>query len=121
MVLLIDDDKVVRGLITSVLEREGMRIDVAADGADAIAKLRERSYRAILLDLLLPKSNGLEVLRFLKREQPSMLRRVVIVSAVSDIALRSLSDRDSLWGVVQKPFDIHHLVNVVRECRAQSS
>jgi DNA-binding response OmpR family regulator len=120
MVLLIDDDRTVRDMIGTLLRREGMPLDTASDGEEAIEKLREREYRAVLLDLMLRRRNGLEVLKFLKNEKPSMMRRVVIVSAVSDQALNSLAERDQVWGTVRKPFDIRHLVDVVRACREQN-
>ena len=120
MVLLIDDDYNVRGLIGALLRREGLELDTAADGDEAISKLRSGDYQAVLLDLMLRDTHGLEVLRFLKAERAELLRRVVIVSAASERALGRLSERDLIWGVVSKPFDIKHLVNVVRACREQS-
>ena len=119
MVLIIDDDPNVRSLIGAVLRREGFSPDAAADGREAIEKLRRRDYSAVLLDLMLRQSQGLEVLRFLKSERPEMLRRVVIVSAASDQAIRRITEHELVWGLVRKPFDIRHLVDVVRACREQ--
>jgi DNA-binding response OmpR family regulator len=119
MVLLIDDDTSVRTLIRAVLRREAISVDVAADAGEAIAKLRRRAYSAVLLDLMLGGSSGLEVLRFLKTERPEMLHRVVVVSTASDHALRCMAERALIWDVVRKPFEITHLVEVVRACRAQ--
>lgn len=121
MVLIIDDDKIVCRLMTAVLQREGMPTEIAGTGVEAIGKLRETDYRAVLLDVLLPDGDGLEVLRFIKRERPALMRRVVIVSAVSDRMLRSLSERDLVWGSVQKPFDVQNLVDVVRQCSEQTA
>ena len=120
MVLLIDDDRTIRGMIGAVLRREGLQLDTASDGNEAIEKLRSGNYGAVLLDLMLRRTHGLEVLRFLKNERAELLRRTVIVSAASDQALRRLTERDLVWGVVSKPFDIRHLVDVVRACREQS-
>lgn len=96
-----------------------MTLDTAGDGNVAIDKLRTSSYCAVLLEPLLRGTEGLEVLRFLRAEQPAMLPRVVLVTTASDQALRRLTERDLVWDVVRKPFDIHHLINVVRACGAQ--
>ena len=120
MVLVIDDDETVRGLIAAVLSRDGMSLDLVGNRAQAISKLRRNSYRAVLLDLMLRRSDGLEILRYLKREKPDMLRRVVLVTTAPEQALRRLSEHDQVWGVVRKPFDIEHLVAVVRACREQA-
>ncbi len=120
MVLVIDDDEFVRSLISAVLRREGIRVDTAGDSSQAIQKLRRRSYGAVLLDLLLRERDGLEVLHYLKSERPEMLRRVVLVTTANDQAIRRLTEHDQVWGVVRKPFDIEHLVEVVRACRAQT-
>ncbi len=119
MVLVIDDDETVRGLIAAVLSRNGMSLDLVGSRAQAISKLRRNSYRAVLLDLMLRRSDGLEILRYLKREKPDMLRRVVLVTTAPEDALRRLSEHDQVWGVVRKPFDIDHLVAVVRACQEQ--
>lgn len=120
MVLLIDDDAAIRGMITTVLSHDGIRCDTATDGNEAIRKLRCQSYGTILLDLMLPDCNGFEVLRFLKAERPEMLRRVIVLTAVSDATLRDFGDRAHVFDLMRKPFDIHTLRTRIRECREQS-
>ena len=73
MILIIDDDPGIRGLLTVVLNRKGFECAVAIDGAEAQKLLRVHDYDAILLDLMLPQLNGFEVLRFLKAERRAML------------------------------------------------
>ena len=119
MVLLVDDDIGIRGLIKTVLSRDGIQIDVAVDGEEATRKLRQKDYRVVLLDLMMPKCNGLEVLRFIKHEMPAMMRRVIILTAVSDHALRDLKESDEVWALMRKPFDIRRLVAEVRACSGQ--
>ena len=119
MVLLIDDDKSIRALITAILRREGIGVDVALNAEEAIAKLSRRAYATVLLDLMLRDSSGLEVLHFIKNERPAMLRRVVVVSTASDQTLRCMAERDMIWDAVRKPFEIGHLVEVIHACRAQ--
>lgn len=115
MVLLIDDDPFVRGLLAAVLGRDGILSDAARDGAEAIAMLRRTDYAAIVLDLFLPERNGFEVLRFLKAERPHLLGRVVILTAASEGTLRHFGDRRHVAAVLRKPFDIAELSAAVKK------
>ena len=73
-ILLVDDHPMVlEGLRTTIREAAGMRVVAeAATGEEALALARERSFDAVILDLGLPDLDGLEVLRRLKAEQPSL-------------------------------------------------
>ena len=60
-ILVVDDEKLIVKGIRFSLEQDGMQIDCAYDGEEALEKARENKYNAILLDLMLPKIDGLEV------------------------------------------------------------
>jgi DNA-binding response OmpR family regulator len=116
MILIVDDDAGIRGLLDVVLRRNGFECDVAVDGAEAEKKLRIHDYDAILLDLMLPRLNGFEVIRFLKAERRAMLERVIVVTAVAEITLRDFDDQQLLCALLRKPFDLHQLVETVTRC-----
>lgn len=120
MILIIDDDPGIRELLTVVLRRKGFDCDIAIDGAEAEKKLRTRDYDAILLDLMLPRLNGFEIIRFLKAERCAMLERVIVVTAVAEITLRDFHDQQLVWALLRKPFDLHNLIETVTECAANA-
>jgi len=77
-ILIIEDDKFVRDLITKLLAEEGFNISIAVNGEEGIKKIEEESPDLILLDLLLPKIDGFEIL-LKKKENPEIAKIPVII------------------------------------------
>jgi two-component system OmpR family response regulator len=67
-VLVVEDEVALAGAIARGLTAEGFTVEITHDGADGLWRARERSYSAIVLDLLLPGMNGFEVCRTLRAE-----------------------------------------------------
>ena len=65
-VLLVEDDRRLAGAVKRGLEGEGYAVDVASDGAEAVWLAGETTYDAMVLDVMLPQLNGLEVCRRLR-------------------------------------------------------
>ena len=80
-ILVVDDDPKILQLVRMYLEREGFLVATAADGLAAVAAIRERTPRLVVLDLMLPTLDGFEVLRAARAE--------------SDVAVLMLSARGS--------------------------
>jgi CheY-like chemotaxis protein len=107
-ILLADDDSDARALLRTLLRTEAETIDEAADGEEAIAKLDSVQYDAVVLDIMLPRSNGFEV--FEKIRTLPVRPRVVVFSALS----RHFGDRfDDDVIVLQKPFSTDAVVAAV--------
>jgi two-component system, NtrC family, response regulator HydG len=117
-VLVVEDDHTSRTLLFALLTNQGMTCDGAEDGAEAIAKLRQKPYCAILLDLLLPDVNGFEVLRFLRVERPDEVGRVIIVTAACDTTLRDFDSGDT-FHLLRKPYDIGEVRQIAQRCAEQ--
>ncbi|MGN6183222.1 MAG: response regulator [Thermoanaerobaculia bacterium] len=80
LVLLADDNEATCTLITAILQNEFL-VETAHDGMEAIEKLKSRQYAAVLLDLLMPVTDGYAVLDFLSQDRPELLSRVLVVTA----------------------------------------
>lgn len=120
-VLIVDDDDGIQALMKALLERREVDVDSASDGDVALRKLREKNYDTIVLDLMLPKMNGFEVVRALKSSAPSLLKRTIVVTAVSNLTLRDFNDSELVRRVLRKPFDINDFIDEVLACAAQHS
>lgn len=102
-VLVVDDEKLIVKGIRFSLEQEGMEVHCAYDGEEAMAYAKQNEYDVVLLDLMLPKMNGLEVCQQI-REFSDM--PIIMLTAKSD-------DMDKILGLeygaddyITKPFNI---------------
>lgn len=114
-VLVVDDDQALRGLFTALLSRKGFNVDYAGDGSAAWERLSQNPYSVILLDLMMPGVNGFELLEKVRRDSPSLLSRIIIMTGASQRMLESL-DTTRVWGLIRKPFDIDNLVSSTVAC-----
>ena len=115
-ILVVDDDESIRNLVERVLRREQFTVDSARDGFEAIEKLSQTDYSAVLLDLMMPRVDGLGVLRFLETEHKEP-PRVIVMTANLQSAMETATAQP-VFRVLPKPFDIHELVDHVRECHS---
>jgi CheY-like chemotaxis protein len=115
-VLIVDDDDGIQTLMKALLRRRKVIVDSASDGDAALRKMRERNYDSIVLDLMLPKVNGFEIVRELKTNAPELLKRTIVVTAVSNHALADFEDSELVRRVLRKPFDINEFIDEVLAC-----
>lgn len=97
-----------------MLKGLGFSIDTAHDGANALALMEKRSYAVVLLDVMMPKLNGIEVIERLIAHSPDVARRVILVTAADPKLLRFL-DRTAIGGVVLKPFEVDSMMMLVEQ------
>jgi DNA-binding response OmpR family regulator len=112
-VLIIEDDRATNMLMSAVLRRAGFDCAVADDGERGLAELIRGDYDAIVLDLLLPKVNGFEILREVKCTAAHLLPRIVVCSAASHATLRDCDDLELASAFLQKPLDIEDFRDAV--------
>ncbi len=112
-ILIVDDDDPIRALLMTVLRRRSFRVDCARNGIDALEHLARCRYALVVLDLMMPRMNGYEVLDHLSR-MPSTTRPLVLV-LTAGLEPRKF-DTGLVIGTIQKPFDIELLVDTVAGC-----
>ena len=114
-ILVVDDDDAIRKLLFTILRRRGLAVDVAKDGIEALERLDQCAYALVLLDLMMPRLSGWEVLRRIG-ERPRGERPVVIVLTAGPEP-RDF-DPDVVAGTLRKPFEISLLLEAVQGCIA---
>jgi DNA-binding response OmpR family regulator len=119
--LVVDDDEAIQKLITIVFLRHGMVVDSARDGEAALELLARREYDAIVLDLMMPRKNGFEVIDVIRRERPDLLRRTIVLTAASNRTLQDVNVERLVRRLIRKPFDLSELVDAVLACRRPST
>ncbi len=110
--LLADDDSTIVDSLAPFLERAGFQVFLASDGAAALEKIHSHHPGLIILDVLMPRMDGREVLRRLRRENnwtPTILLTQVGASAERALALEEGAD-----DYLNKPFDPHELLARIR-------
>ncbi|HWF50137.1 MAG TPA: response regulator transcription factor [Solirubrobacteraceae bacterium] len=108
-VLVVDDEPTIAEVVARYLERAGYRTRVAADGAAAIEAAAQQRPDLVVLDLMLPRIDGLEVMRRL-REQDRERIAVILLTAKSEEADRVIGLRLGADDYVVKPFSPAELV-----------
>jgi DNA-binding response OmpR family regulator len=111
-ILVIEDEPRIMAFLVRGLEAEGFAVDGASDGSAGLAQAVRERYDLVVLDLLLPKLDGLDVLQELQRRRPEL--PVVIVSARSDLQTKLRGFGLGASDYVSKPFSLDELLARVR-------
>ena len=114
-VLVSDDDPSIRQLLGTIVRRERLPVDLAADGAEAIALLRQHTYSVILLDLMMPRVDGFGVIQHLREHRAVPKPVVLVITAYADQKFKEV-DPEIVAGVIRKPFEVADVGSLVKHC-----
>lgn len=110
--LVADDEPRVVSVLSRFLSAEGHSVLTARDGAEALEVLREQTVDLVLLDMVMPRCNGLQVLTELRKVDSAP--PVIVLSAVNEVAARVQALDRGAVDFVQKPFHTAELMARVR-------
>jgi two-component system NtrC family sensor kinase len=117
-VLLVEDVRSLAEAMSDALTHAGYLVDTAGDGEEALARVRQGAYDAVVCDLKMPRVSGMMLHRAIAAGSPALARRVIFVTGdvtAADTA-RFLAESGCRWLV--KPFLIGDLLRTVRETLA---
>ena len=110
--LLADDEAAITANLAPFLERAGFTVSVAADGEQALLQTTETTPDLVVLDVLMPKMDGREVLRRLRRAGNWI--PVILLTQVGESGERAMALEEGADDYLNKPFDPHELVARIR-------
>lgn len=113
-VLLVDDDRCIRQMLTSYLNRNGYEVSSAIDGYEAMTLVGDGNYRGIILDMMMPRVDGMQFLDWLRNDQEMDIPVVVLTGVVGK------TDKDAMLAagasmVLNKPVSPSQLIDSLRE------
>ena len=108
-ILVVDDEASIRRTLREILEYEDFAVDEAVDGEEALEKIRENRYDLVLLDIKMPKKDGMEVLAEVGNEVP-----VVMISGHGTIETAVEATKMGAFDFVEKPPDLNRLLVTLR-------
>ncbi|MEW6324557.1 MAG: response regulator [Nitrospirota bacterium] len=111
-ILVVEDDVEMRALLVDALTDEGYRVWPARDGAEAAAKLAERSFDLMITDMKMPQMDGMELLSVVKERGLSL--PVIAISAFFDEGPAADALRERAVTCLRKPLRIEELKSIVK-------
>ena len=113
--LVVDDNEDIRDVFCRLIERAGHLASTATDGEEAVETLQSEGFDVMLLDLTMPRMNGVDVVRWL-REHPDIApaMRIVVISAWAG-EHRAVLQELGIVTVMQKPLRIQQLTDLIGE------
>ena len=113
--LVVDDNEDIRDVFCRLVERAGHVASTASDGQDAVEVLERETFDVMLLDLTMPRMNGVDVVRWIRAHPevaPTM--RIVVISAWAG-EHRAVLQELGVVTVMQKPLRIQQLTDLIEE------
>jgi DNA-binding response OmpR family regulator len=111
-ILVVDDEPHIRHMVTRALESAGYAIDSADDGSAGLALALAGDYQLVILDLVMPRADGRDILSRLRQERPD--EPVLVLSCLSDITTKVACLDMGAHDYLTKPFSIDELLARVR-------
>lgn len=110
-VLVVDDEEVMRDVLESLLSGDGFRVDLAKTGEEGLARLHERTYDAVLLDVSMPGIGGLRTLEeILKLDSEAV---VIMITAYATFDTAIAAWQLGAFNCIRKPFDNQQILKTV--------
>ena len=115
-ILVVDDEPGIRALLSDVLSGPERHVTLASDGLEAVRRLRERRYDAVVTDVNMPGMNGIDLLRWMKKNKRR--EKTVVMSGSSSHDLLPARGLPPVRARFRKPFRIPAFVKTMEEVLA---
>jgi DNA-binding NtrC family response regulator len=110
-VLIVDDDKDIVRIVQTMLEGRGWSISAAYSGSEALEKVASKKPDVVLLDIMMPEMNGIEVLKRIKKIDANA--RIIMITAFGDVESYLDSMELGAFEYINKPFETDELLELI--------
>ena len=110
-ILIVDDDRAICDYLQTLLERDGYQVKTLSDPTGVIAELRRRDYHVVILDLMMPKRDGIEVLRDIRKLDKDIA--VVIFTGYPNLETAVSAIKLDAVDYIKKPFNVDEFRTVI--------
>ena len=110
-ILVVDDEDALRTVLSSELMSVGYEVSSASDGEEAISMVQNKKFDLVLLDIKMPKVDGFEALKFIKKSYPAM--KVIMLTGFADLKNAIESKKHGAEDFVSKPYDLVDLLTTI--------
>lgn len=118
-VLIVDDEKSIRNTLRDILEFEKYEVDEAGDGMECLVKLKQSKYDVLIMDIKMPKMDGMEALDRIQLLAPDT--PVVMISGHANIDTAVEAVKKGAFDFISKPPDLNRLLITIRNAMDKSS
>ena len=112
-VLLVEDEANIAESLVFILRRAGFEVETTADGAEALDRLRQHEFSALILDIMLPGMNGLDLLREIRADRALARLPVMVLTAKGQARDRKTAEDVGADMFVTKPFSNAEVIDAV--------
>jgi len=109
---IVDDEPIIHEILGQLLTSEGYEVELSSTGKEALEKQSDDSFDLILLDLLMPEMDGIEVLKSLKKIDPQAL--IIIITAYASVESAIAAMKMGAYDYIQKPFKHDELLLTIK-------
>ncbi|MEO1109624.1 MAG: response regulator [Pseudomonadota bacterium] len=120
-VLLIEDEPNIAEAIRFLLTREGWQVETHAEGSDAVQVIQSAAPDLVILDVMLPGKNGMDILRDLRELDDMQRLPVLMLTARGQSRDREMAENAGVSRFMTKPFSNAEVLTAVRDLHAQAS
>lgn len=122
-ILIVEDDQFLREFYQELLTGEGYLADIAADGETALQKIQNNEYNLVLLDIMLPKKDGLQILRELKAIPPKSanVSIVVLTNLGQDAVIKEAFDLGAAGYLIKSALNPDQVLSEIKSYLQKSS
>lgn len=110
-ILIVDDQKTVADILKDCISDKDRSVDVCYDGLNGIDHIQKNVYDLIIVDLVIPRIGGLDVLKYAKQTNPDVL--VIIITGYASLETAIMAVKEGAYDYIRKPFKLEEIRIVV--------